>query len=164
MSAAQRTLIRIALLLVAAGIALGFFHATVVRYNTMPVLQYQAHWTAASPAAESGAEAAIRAAEYQSYTYTRVVDAHTHIIKLATVLLLIAILYPLIALPEKRRRMVAIAMVVGIFVFPLGVLSEIYLRGPLGPAVAAIGAMLVILSFAGLVWGLHRSSVSRTSG
>lgn len=158
MTTVQRRLLKIALLLVAAGIAFGFVHAALVRYNTIPVLQYRAHWTAASLAAQNGPAEAIEAAQQATYAHTRVIDAHTHIIKLATVLLLVAILYPLIAIPEKRKRQLTTTLAAGICLFPLGVLSEIYLRAQTGQALAAIGAILVILSFAGLAWGLLRSS------
>jgi len=161
MSGSQRTLTVAALLLVAAGILVGFGHAVAVQYNTLPVLQYRAHWTAAALASQNGPRDAIQAAEHESYTYTRVVDAHTHIIKLATVLLLAALVYPLIGLPEKRKRTLAIVFLTGICVFPLGVLAEIYVQGRSAQAVAAVGAMLVILGFAGIVWGLLRGSASR---
>jgi hypothetical protein len=161
MNGFQRTLMAAALLLVAAGIVAGFAHAAAAQYNTLPVLQYRAHWAAASLASQNGPRDAIQAAEHKAYTYTRVVDAHTHIIKLATVLLLVALVYPLICLPDKRKRILAIMFLVGICVFPLGVLAEIYVRGRSAQVVAAVGAMLVILGFAGMVWGLLRGSVSR---
>jgi hypothetical protein len=161
MSGAQRTLTVAALLLVAAGILVGFGHAMAVRYNTLPVLQYRAHWTAAALTSQNGPRDAIQAAEHESYTYTRVVDAHTHIIKLATVLLLAALVYPLIRLPEKLKRTLAIVLLTGICVFPLGVLAEIYVRGRSAKAVAAVGAMLVILAFAAMVWGLLRGPATR---
>jgi len=156
MSGSQRTLTVAALLLVAAGILLGIGHALAVRYNTVQVLQYRAQWAATSLASQHGPTNAIQAAEHKSYIYTRVVDAHTHIIKLATVLLLIALLYPLIALPEKRKRTLAILLLTGICLFPLGVLAEIYVQGRSAQAAAAAGALLVILTFGGMVWGLLR--------
>ena len=161
MSGWQRTLTVAALLLVAAGILVGFGHAVAVRHNTLPVLQYRAHWAAAALASQNGPIEAIQAAEHKSYTYTRVVDAHTHIIKLATVLLLVALVYPLIGLPEKRKRTLAIVLLTGICVFPLGVLAEIYMRGRSAEVVAAVGALFVILAFACMVWGLLRGSTAR---
>jgi hypothetical protein len=161
MTSSQRTLTAAALLLVAAGIVFGFAHAAAVRYNTLPVLQYRAHWTAAALASQNGPKEAIQAAEHSSYAYTRVVDAHTHIIKLATVLLLVALVYPLICLTEKCKRILAIVLITGICVFPLGVLAEIYVQGRSAQALAAAGAMLVILAFAGMVWGLLRGTAAR---
>lgn len=158
MSGSQRTLTVAALLLVAAGILVGIGHAVAVRYNTLPVLQYRAHWAAASLASQNGPRDAMQAAEHRSYTYIRVVDAHTHIIKLATVLLLAALVYPLIGLPENLKRALAIVFLTGICVFPLGVLAEIYVRGRSTQAVAAAGALLVIVAFAGMVWGLLRGT------
>src|SRR5712692_3871612 len=161
MSGSQRTLTAAALLLVAAGIVVGFAHAAAVRYNTLPVLQYRAHWTAAALASQNGPRDAIQAAEHKSYVYTRVVDAHTHIIKLATVLLLVVLVYPLICLPENGKRALAIAFLAGTCLFPLGVWAEIYVRGRLAQAVAAVGALLVILAFACMVWGLVRGAAAQ---
>lgn len=156
MSGWQRTLTNAALLLIAAGIIVGFAHAAAVRYNTLPVLQYRAHWTAAALASQNGPRDAIQAAKQKSYSYTRVVDAHTHIIKLATVLLLVALVYPLIGLPERGKRALATAFLMGICLFPLGVWAEIYVRGGSAQAVAVAGALLVVGAFAGMVWGLVR--------
>src|SRR5205807_10329293 len=48
--------------------------------------------------------------------------------------------------------------------FPLGVVAEIYVRGRSAQAIAAAGAMLVILAFAGLIWGLLRGSGPQRPG
>lgn len=149
MSNWQRRLACAALLLVAAGIALGFVQAAIATYDTFPVLQYR-HQVAAS---ERGLSQIV---EPNSYRYVRVVDAHTHFIKVATVLLLIAILYPVISLGEKLKRALALMLLAGNVVFPAGVLSEIYIPGWTGQAVAAAGALLLIAAFAGIVWGLLR--------
>lgn len=161
MSSWQRRLTAAALWLVAAGIVVGLAHAAAVRYNTLLVLQSRAHWTAAELALQNDPQQAIEAAENKSYTSIRIVDAHTHIIKLATVLLLLPLVYPLINLPEKQKRTLSIALLTGICVFPLGVLAEIYVRGRSAQAIAAAGAMLIILAFAGLIWGLLRGSAVR---
>ncbi len=161
MSGWQRTLTAVALLLVVAGIVVGFAHAAAVRYNTLPVLQYQAHWTAAALASQNGPRDAIQAAKQKSYAYTRIVDAHTHIIKLATVLLLVAIVYPLICLPEKGKRILTMVFLAGVCMFPLGVWAEIYVRGRLAQAVAGAGALLIVGAFAGMVWGLLRGSAAQ---
>jgi hypothetical protein len=156
MSSTQSRLAAAALLLVATGILVGFAHAAIVRSNTVPVLQYRAHWTAASLATQHGSREVVQAAEHKSYTYTRVVDAHTHLIKVATVLLLVALVSPLIALSEKRKRTLAIMFLAGNCAFPLGVLAEIYVHGRLAQALAAVGAILIIVAFAGVLWGLLR--------
>src|SRR5438132_9882720 len=162
MSSWQRTLTAAALWLIATGIVVGLGHAAAVRYNTLPVLQSQVYWTAAELALQNDAQQAIEVAENKSYTLTRIVDAHTHIIKLATVLLLVALVYPLINLPEKRKRILAIMFFAGTCAFPLGVLAEIFVQGRSAQALAATGATLVILAFAGLLWGLLRGTVAHT--
>lgn len=154
MSTSQRKLTCAALLLVAAGILFGFVQAAIARYDTLPVLQYRSHWMATGVASQSTSSNHIQAAEPKSYTYSRVIDAHTHFIKVATVLLLFALLYPLVSLPEKRKHALAVMFVVGNFAFPAGVLAEIYVRGWRAQALAAAGALLIIVAFAGMLWGL----------
>jgi hypothetical protein len=161
MSGTQRKLVAAALLLVATGILVGFAHAAIVRYNTLPVLQYRAHWMAASLATQHGSRDLIHAVEHKSYTYTRVVDAHTHLIKVATVLLLVALVSPLISVPEKRKRILVIMFLAGNCAFPLGVLAEIYVQGRTPQALAAVGAVLIIVAFAGMLWGLLRGTAVR---
>lgn len=154
MNGPQRMLIRAGLLLIAAGILLGFGHGLMVRYKTFPVLQYRAHRTAATLSSQNGPSELIQAAEHQSYTYTRAIDAHTHLIKVATVLLLFGLVYPLCSLSEKRRRVLGMMFLAGNCLFPLGVFAEIYIQGRSAQALSALGALLVILSFAGMLWGL----------
>jgi hypothetical protein len=161
MSITQTRLVAAALLLVATGILVGFAHAAIARYNTLPVLQYRAHWMAASLATQHGSRQLIQDAEHKSYTYTRVVDAHTHLIKVATVLLLVALVSPLISLPEKRKRTLVIMFLAGNCAFPLGVLAEIFVQGRSAQALAATGAMLIIVAFAGMLWGLLRGTAVR---
>lgn len=154
MSGPQRVLIMAALLLIAAGILLGFGHGLMVRYGTFPVLQYRAQRTAASLNSQNGPRDLVQAAEHQSYAYTRVIDAHTHLIKVATVLLLFGLVYPLCSLQEKRKRSLGIMFLAGNCLFPLGVFAEIYVHGRSAQVLAALGALLVIVSFSGLLWGL----------
>ena len=154
MSGPQRMLIRAALLLIAAGILLGFGHGLMVRYNTFPVLQYRAYGTAATLSSKDGPSELIQAARHQSYTYTRMIDAHTHLIKVATVLLLLGLVYPLCSVSEQRKRVLGMTFLIGNCLFPLGVFAEIYIQGRSAQALAAIGALLVIASFAGMLWGL----------
>ena len=154
MTKTQRRLISAALLLIAFGILSGFVQAQLSHYNTLLVLQYQGYWKAATLASQDAPLEMAQAAEHSGYSYTRVVDAHTHLIKVATVLLLITLVYPLIALPEPRKRMLAILFLIGNCAFPLGVLAEIYVRNRSAQALAAAGALLVIAAFAGLLWGL----------
>jgi hypothetical protein len=150
----QKTLTSAALILVTMGVALGLVYATAERSETFPVLQYRAFWAAASTPGQSDSTNLSRNFQHDVYTYVRVIDAHTHLIKIATVILLIVLVYPLISLPENRKRSLGWMLVAGNCVFPLGVLGEIYIPGRFPQAVAAAGALLVVTSFAALLYGL----------
>ena len=157
----QRKFALAALWLIAVGILGGLWHAAAVRYSSALVLHSGARWTAADLASRNSPQQFVEAAEHRSYTLTRVVDAHTHIIKLATLLLLIALLYPLVDLPEKRKTALSALFLTGTCVFPLGVLAEIIVGGRVGQPIAAAGALLVIVSFAGVGWGVLIGSRNR---
>ena len=149
MTSVQRGIFIAALLLAAGGIGLGFVQAAMVGHATAPVQNFRTQWTAASQGAT---------VDPVSYRNVRVIDAHTHIIKLASVLLLIGLMYPLIAISERAMRWLAVLFVAGSCLFPLGVVGEIYIDGLAPQAVAALGALLVLISFSVVLWGLSRNA------
>jgi hypothetical protein len=156
----QKTLVSAALILVAIGVTLGLVYAATERYETFPVLQHRAFWAAASTAGQDGSDDLSHSLQHDVYTYVRIIDAHTHLIKIGTVVLLIALVYPLISLPEGRKRSLGWMLVAGNCIFPLGVLGEIYIPGRLPQAIAAAGALLVIVSFAAMFYGLLRRAAN----
>ena len=167
MTGTQRNVSIAALILLCIGVGLGFVHAWQVNHSTLLVLreQYKEGWLARTTQSTATADDLLRAAKQMNYRYLRIVDAHAHIIKLATVLLLVALIQPLVRLSEARKRALAATFVVGSCIFPIGVLAEISVKGWPPQAVAAFGAVLVMLSFAGLLYGLllgtHSSSSHR---
>jgi hypothetical protein len=153
-----KTLASAALMLAAIGIALGLVYSAAERYETFPLLQFREFWAAASTAGAANYKDLSQSLEHDVFTYVRVIDAHTHLIKIATVVLLIALVYPLVLLPEKRKRLLGWMMVAGNCIFPFGVLGEIFVPGWIPQAVAAAGALMVIVSFALMFYGLLRGT------
>jgi hypothetical protein len=145
-------------MLVAIGIALGLVYAAAERYETFPLLQYREFWAAASTAGAAEYKDLSQSLQHDVFTYVRAIDAHTHLIKIATLVLLIALVYPVISLPEKRKRAIGLLLVAGNCIFPLGVLGEIFVPGWIPQAVAAAGALMVIVSFALMFYGLLRGA------
>jgi len=158
MTSSQKLLVNAALWLTGVGIIVGFLQAALVRYETFPVLQHRAHWAAAALPVQDSASQPTPSAERQAFVYTRLIDAHTHVIKVATVMLLVALLFPLITIPEGKKRMLTVLFVVGNVFFPVGVVAEIYVEGYPAETLAAVGALLIIIAFAGFLWGLVRGS------
>jgi len=91
------------------------------------------------------------------YSYVRYVDVHSHWIGLAMLLLLFGLVNDRIAATERGRLAVAISLVLGSMIFPLGVLLQAISRGPLGKGVAAAGAALVTLGLVVTAFGFWRA-------
>jgi hypothetical protein len=98
---------------------------------------------------------AIASYGQQSYAYVRQVDAHSHWIGLAMLLIVLAAAFGRLGFEERERFQLALALVIGSVAFPAGVLVEIA-GGSAGRMIAVAGAALVIFSLAGVAWGFAR--------
>jgi len=159
----QRLVFIAAFVFIACGIVFGFIHAWSVNHGTLLVLreQYKDGWLASTIQPSNPPDDPLSRAKQMNYRYVRVVDAHTHIIKLGTVLLLVGLVQPLVVLPLKRKRALAAMFIVGSCIFPSAVLAETSIKGPLPQIFAAFGALLVIVSFAGFLYGLMLGTSSQ---
>ena len=90
------------------------------------------------------------------YIYDRQVDVHSHWIGLAMLLLILGIAYDRVELLERWKLLLAIELLIGAFLFPLGVLLQTWSHGPLPRSLAIAGSALVIASLAGTMIGMAR--------
>jgi hypothetical protein len=113
-------------------------------------------------AVQSGA-ALLRYKE-SKYIYDRQVDAHSHWIGLAMVLIVLGLCFEKVSFSEKTKFWLAIGLLVGACVFPLGVLFQVYDHGPLPRILAISGSALEIASLCLIALGFARnqSSISRS--
>ena len=95
------------------------------------------------------------------YVYDRQVDVHSHWIGLAMVLLILGIAYDRVGLSERWKLLLAIELLIGAFLFPLGVLLQTWSHGPLPRGLAIAGSVLVIASLAGMVIGVVRKPITQ---
>jgi hypothetical protein len=158
MTASQRWLIFSGLVLAAAGMVFGFVYTYAVDHQTLPLLReaYREAFTAAAANDATTSQAALERAGAMNYKYVRIVDVHTHLIKLATVLLLAGLVYPLVAWSEKIKKLAALCFVAGSLIFPSGVFLENFSSSLVPKAAAGGGALLAIASFAVILAGLFR--------
>jgi len=91
------------------------------------------------------------------YVYTREVDAHSHWIGLAMVLLVLAALWDRLGFSERVRSAVAAALVAGAYGFPLGVMLQNYLPSPAGQGIAVVASGLLIAGFSLVAFGFARA-------
>lgn len=158
MTASQRWLIFSGLALAGAGMVFGFVYTYAVDHQTLPLLReaYRDAFTAAASNDAGSSQAALERAGAINHKYVRLVDVHTHVIKLAIVILLAGLVYPLVGLSEKTKKLAACCFVVGSLIYPLGVFAEVSSASLVPKVAAGGGALLVIASFAVILAGLFR--------
>ena len=154
----QRRLILSGVFLMLIGVIYGAIHTYMVDHETLLVLRetYQEAFLSAAAGDMAAAEQSLENAKAANYRYVRAIDTHTHVIKLATLVILIALVYPLLGWSEGVRRWLSRGFVTGVVLFPLGLFLQIYAESIVLRGLAAVGALLVIASFTLVVVGLFR--------
>ena len=158
MGNAQRNLILVGLLLILASSVGGVWYAFAVEHQTLLLLreQYEQAFTAAADHDMTAALAALGEGQHANYRYVRMIDAHTHVIKLASLLILIGLLMSVLGWNDQTRQRLAWVLGIGVVLFPLSVLAQIYVSGPMFKAGAALGAIMIIAFMIALVAQLFR--------
>lgn len=167
MTAIQRIVLSGGMALTLLGLLFGLVYGLQVGHETLLVLKepYREAFVAAARSQPERAAAALQQGQTGSYQSVRAVDVHTHWIKMATLVILIGIILPLVGWKEKQKRGLALLLLAGAFFFPLGVFLEIFSRALLPQALAAGGAVVsiaaVLLIFAGLLRKAPNGSIRR---
>ena len=158
MSAARRLLIVGGIGLALLGMIYGLWYAVFAEHQALEGIG-KSLATGFSAAAERNSAAAGSALQRYSelkYAYDRHVDVHGHWIGLAMVLIILGIALDRANLKEQAKMLLASGLVLGSFLFPLGVLLQTFSRGPLPQALAVAGSGLVIVTLAGMTMGFAR--------
>jgi hypothetical protein len=152
----QRSLAVAALVLMLLSTTGGLIHGLSTEHQTLLRLR-EHHQPAFAHAAQGRMDAArleLQQAIQHNFRYVRVIDAHTHVIKLASLALMLSFIVPLLPLSDRGRRVLAAAFLAGAVLFPGGVLGQVWVPGMLFQGVAALGAGLVIAAMGTTVHGL----------
>jgi hypothetical protein len=158
LSAARRVLLVGGIALALWGMSYGLVYAVFAEHQALEKI--------GSSLAEGFSEAAARnltlaksaLQQYQQakYVYDRQVDVHSHWIGLAMVLIVLGIGLDRLVFSERVKMLLAVSAILGSFLFPLGVLLQVFDRGD-GPRVLAVlGSALVIAAFATFALGFVR--------
>ena len=99
------------------------------------------------------AHAAIETYAETKFNYVRQVDAHSHWIGLAMVMIVLGVVFERLGYSEQTHRWMALAMLAGSVVFPLGVILQTVSRGFLPVALAVAGSALVTIVLAAVAFG-----------
>ena len=144
---ANKLLIFGGLMLAAFGMLYGLHCAIFVEHQTLDrmggslALAFQDAAERDLPAAQL----AIDDYAETKYDYVRQVDAHSHWIGLAMVMIIFGAVLEQTAFAERTRSIIAIALALGSFSFPGAVILQTWTHGsPFSLALAAVGSALVI--------------------
>ena len=155
MIAPRKLLIIGGLALAAWGMGYGIYYAVFVEHQTLDGLgtALASGFMRAAERRLPESQAALADAASRSFVYIRQVDAHGHWIGLGLLLVILGIAFDRVALQQRSRVLLALALLSGSVLFPLGVLLETWNRGPGPQAIAVAGSALVIIGLCGTAWG-----------
>jgi hypothetical protein len=157
MNAAQKVLIFGGLILAAFGMFYGLHYAIFVEHQTLDRMggSLLAAFVHAAEGHLPEAESTIESYASTKYDYVRQVDVHSHWIGLAMLLMLMGVMFDHVAFSLRVRFWIAVALLAGGFVFPLGVLLQTLSPGAFfASALAVLGSALVTIALAAVAWGL----------
>lgn len=159
MSAARRLLIVGGIGLALLGMIYGVWYAIFAEHQELDGIGKSLTTSFRAAAKQDSAAAGKALREYRElkYSYDRHVDVHGHWIGLAMVLIVLGIGVERVAFKERVKVFLAATLLLGSFLFPLGVLLQTLARGAAPQVLAVAGSVLVIVSLAGMTLGLVRS-------
>src|SRR5215472_19331900 len=155
MSAARRLLIVGGIALALLGMVYGVWYAVFAEHQGLGGIgkSLTMSFSAAAKGDSAAAETALNDYKELKYGYDRRVDAHGHWIGLAMVLVVLGIGLERVSFNENLTMLLTAGLVLGSFLFPLGVLLQTFSHGTAPRAVAVGGSALVIVSLTGITIG-----------
>ena len=155
MNKTQKLLIISGLLLALLGMCYGLYYALFDEHQTLQGMGISMA-TGFAKAAENNmaeAHAAIETFADIQFEYVREVHAHSHWISLGMLLIVLGMAFNQIAFNERHRFLIALTLVSGATIFPLGVLLQNFSTGLLGSILSIFGTIAIIVSFFLVTWG-----------
>lgn len=159
MNSLRRVLILGGIALATFGMLYGLHYAVFVEHQSLDRMggSLASAFVKAAEGDMNQSRVSVHSYASTKYDYVRQVDAHSHWIGLAMVLILLGLIFDRVALSETTRRLLAWALLSGSAMFPLGVLLQTLNQGGVAPSALAIcGSGLVIAGMAGTAFGLAK--------
>lgn len=159
MSASRKLLIFGGLALAIIGMSYGLVYAVFVEHQTLDGLggSLTAAFVKGAERNLPAAQSSIETYAHNAYAYVRQVDTHSHWIGLAMILMVLGVAFDRLSFGERGKLTLAVMLLAGSAVFPLGVLMQTWAPGPLPQAIAALGATIVTVALAGAALGFARA-------
>ena len=162
MNAARRLLLFGGIALALLGMSYGLWYAVFAEHQELDGIGQSLTKGFSAAAARNSTEAATALQQYRElkYTYDRHVDVHGHWIGLAMLLIVLGIALDRVSFGEPMKMTLAIGLLGGSLLFPLGVWLQTFSHGNGPRGLAAAGAGLVIASMALFAIGFARAPKS----
>lgn len=155
MNKAQKILIIGGLLLTLSGMCYGLYYALFDEHQTLQGMGISMATGFANAAENSLPEARTAIDNFADikFEYVREVHAHSHWISLGMLLIVLGMAFNQIAFNERHRFLIALGLVSGATIFPLGVLLQTLATGSLASILSIFGTIAFIASFFLVTWG-----------
>lgn len=166
MSRSRRLLIVGGIALAVWGMGYGLWYAVFAEHQALDNVGASLAESFAAAADRNPAivEASLERYREAKYVYDRQVDVHGHWIGLAMLLIVLGAGFDRVSFSERLKLFLALGLIVGSVVFPLGVLLQTMSHGALPRAVAIGGSALVIAALLGSAAGVVASNSSGGAG
>jgi hypothetical protein len=163
MSSSRRLLIIGGIALAVWGMSYGLWYAVFAEHQTLDNIGASLAGSFAAAADRNPAvmEASLQQYREAKYVYDRQVDVHGHWIGLAMLLIVLGIGFDRVNFSERFKLILALGLLLGAAIFPLGVLLQTMSHGALPRAIAIAGSALVIVGLAGTAVGVVARGSSR---
>ena len=159
MSQARKLLIFGGIFLAALGMLYGLHYAVFVEHQTLDRMggSLAGAFTHAAERRWDDSQLALIAYRETKYDYVRQVDVHSHWIGLGMLLIVLGAAFDSVALSARLKSSLAVALVTGSFVFPMGVILQTVSHGAVYASWLAIfGSAIVTLALVAVAWGFAR--------
>jgi hypothetical protein len=165
MSGSRRLLIIGGIALAVWGMSYGLWYAVFAEHQALDNVgaSLAGSFAAAADRNPAAMEASLDQYREGKYIYDRQVDVHGHWIGLAMLLIVLGIGFDRVNFAERFKLFLALGLLMGAVVFPLGVLLQTMGHGPLPRAIAIAGSAFVVAALLAAAVGVVASDPSRTS-
>ena len=162
MSRSRKLLILGGTVLAVLGMLYGLHYAVFVEHQTLDRMSGSLAGAFAHAAERRGDDSQLALTAYREtkYDYVRQVDLHSHWIGLAMLLIVLGVVFDEVAFAERARFAIALAMLAGSILFPLGVILQTVHMAPLGSVLAIAGSALVIAALGATAVGFMREGAT----
>jgi hypothetical protein len=161
MNAARKVLIFGGLILATFGMLYGLHYALFVEHQTLDRMggSLAAAFVYAAEGHLPESQSALENYASTKYDYVRQVDSHSHWIGLAMLLIVMGTIFDRVTFGDRVKFWIAIALLAGAVVFPLGVMLQTFCHSAFfASTLALLGSASVTIALAAVAWGLAANS------